>query len=67
MRRYKYDFQQLKDDEKNLESRGYARVNQDYKMLQDNKCVYLWGDPGCGKTFVMEQFYKHLDFKGTEK
>lgn len=48
-------------------SRGLAKLNYNYPMLDDNKCVYLWGDPGCGKTFVMEQFYENLDLQPHEK
>jgi peroxisome-assembly ATPase len=31
------------------------------------KSVYLWGDPGCGKTFIMEQFYESLGQEVTKK
>ena len=26
----------------------------------------MWGDPGCGKSFLMEQFFKALDIKETK-
>ena len=31
-----------------------------YKDLAKLKSIYLWGDPGCGKTFIMDQFYDSL-------
>ncbi len=32
-----------------------------YKDIAKLKSIYLWGDPGCGKTFIMDQFYDNLD------
>ena len=32
-----------------------------YKDIAKLKNIYLWGDPGCGKTFIMDQFYDNLD------
>lgn len=34
-----------------------------YKELDDLKSIYLWGDPGCGKTFLMDLFYDTIDIK----
>lgn len=34
-----------------------------YPKLDKMKSVYIWGDPGCGKSFLMEQFYEHLNVK----
>jgi protein AFG1 len=31
------------------------------------KSIYLWGDPGCGKTFIMDHFFESLDFKEKKK
>lgn len=28
-----------------------------YHSLQKIKSVYIWGDPGCGKSFMMEKFF----------
>jgi protein AFG1 len=35
-------------------------VKPSYRDLAKLKSVYLWGDPGCGKTFIMDQFYDSL-------
>jgi protein AFG1 len=36
-------------------------------VLDDINCIYLWGDPGCGKSFMIEEFYKHLDMDPKNK
>ena len=41
--------------------------NDRYKDISKLKSVYLWGDPGCGKTFIMEQFYESLGQEVTKK
>ena len=30
-------------------------------MLDDIQSIYLWGAPGCGKSWIMEQFFEQLD------
>jgi predicted ATPase len=35
--------------------------------LDDLKSVYLWGDPGCGKSFIMDLFFDTLDIKEKRK
>ena len=32
-----------------------------YEDLQELKCVYVWGDPGSGKSFIAELLYESLD------
>ena len=44
-----------------------ANLQSKYKDLSDVKCVYLWGDPGCGKTFIMDLFYESLGIKSKKK
>ena len=31
-----------------------------YRDIAKLKSIYLWGDPGCGKTFIMDQFFDSL-------
>ena len=31
-----------------------------YKSLEDCKSIYLFGNPGSGKTFLMDMFYDNL-------
>jgi predicted ATPase len=31
------------------------------------KSVYLWGDPGSGKSFLMDLFYDSIDIKHKRK
>ncbi len=31
------------------------------------KSVYLWGEPGCGKTFIMDLFYESLPIPDKKK
>ena len=31
------------------------------------KSIYLWGDPGCGKTFIMDLFYESLNIPDKRK
>lgn len=31
--------------------------------MQEIKGLYVFGTPGCGKTFVMDLFYHHLEIK----
>ena len=31
--------------------------------LDKLKSIYLWGDPGCGKSFLMDLFYDTTDIK----
>ena len=38
-----------------------------YKDLDELKSIYLWGEPGCGKTFIMELFYDTLNIEEKEK
>lgn len=31
------------------------------------KSVYLWGDPGCGKSFIMDLFFDSINIEGKKK
>jgi protein AFG1 len=31
-----------------------------YREIAKMKSVYLWGHPGCGKTFLMDLFFESL-------
>ena len=52
LKRYKYDYQQLGSAD--TESKSFKLLQQQYKQLDDIKGIYLWGDPGCGKSFLIE-------------
>ena len=60
LKRYKYELSQLSNEEKNMNSRAWHKVNQNYKMIHDLKSIYIWGDPGCGKSFILETMFKNL-------
>ena len=38
-----------------------------YEDLQDIKCVYVWGDPGSGKSFITELLYESMDLDGRKR
>jgi cell division protein ZapE len=31
------------------------------------KSLYLWGDPGAGKTFIMDHFFGNIDLQEKKK
>lgn len=37
------------------------KIVEMYSDLQDLKCIYVWGDPGSGKSFITELLYESLD------
>eukprot|EP00347_Sterkiella_histriomuscorum_P005559 403356147 len=42
-------------------------LDEKYKDISDLKSVYLWGDPGCGKTFIMDLFFETLNIDAKRK
>ena len=42
-------------------------VSSSTGSLGGTKGVYLWGGPGCGKTFMMDMFYDSLDMDRKER
>ena len=63
IKRYKYDFEGVKGKgltTVDTEGKAFQKIQQNYKELDDIKSIYLWGDPGCGKSFMAEQFFEHL-------
>jgi predicted ATPase len=42
-------------------------ASKKYTDLSDLKSVYIWGDPGCGKSFIMDLFYDSLNIKEKRK
>jgi predicted ATPase len=41
--------------------RAKAQIKQHYSMLDDVKCLYIWGHPGSGKSFISDLLYDTLD------
>ena len=37
------------------------KIVEIYEDLSNLKCVYVWGDPGSGKSFITELLYESLD------
>lgn len=58
LKRFKHAISQLSNEDKSLKSKAWAKVNQDFKNIHDIKSIYLWGDPGCGKSFIIETLFK---------
>lgn len=61
LKKYKFDYLQLPDNEKKLGSKSQTKLNYQYQQLEDIKSLYLWGDPGCGKSFIIEELFKSLE------
>lgn len=38
-----------------------------YEDLNDMQCVYVWGDPGSGKSFLTELLYHSMDLEQRKK
>jgi len=36
-------------------------------MLDNIKSIYIHGDPGCGKSFIMEKFFEDISCDGLAK
>jgi predicted ATPase len=45
------------------EFKEYEEMLASYKHLYDIKGLYIYGSPGCGKTFLMDMFYNSVDLK----
>jgi len=45
------------------EFKQYEELMQNYKELNEIKGLYIYGSPGCGKTFIMDMFYKNCNLK----
>ncbi|CDW84177.1 lactation elevated protein 1 [Stylonychia lemnae] len=46
---------------------GKNFLQERYKDLDDLKSIYLWGEPGCGKTFIMDLFNDSLNIEAKKK
>ena len=58
LKRFKHAISQLSNEDKSLKSKAWAKANQEFKNIHDIKSIYLWGDPGCGKSFIIETLFK---------
>lgn len=45
------------------DSKPFQRLQHEYPHLDGIKSIYLWGDPGCGKSFIAEKFFEAIDIK----
>ena len=41
-------------------ARAFQKLQYHFEDLDDIKSIYLWGDPGCGKSFIAELFFEGL-------
>ena len=41
--------------------RARLKVLENYEDLDKLPCIYLWGDPGSGKSFIAELLYRSMD------
>lgn len=48
------------------EGKALAKIKTQFKEASEIKSIYLWGDPGCGKSFIAEQFYEHLGIENKQ-
>jgi len=59
---YKYEMNQMTGSQQ-LNPKAIDKLKEKHQELQKVRSIYLWGDPGCGKSFLMEQFYEALELK----
>jgi predicted ATPase len=45
------------------EFKDYEKMLSNYSHLYNIKGLYIYGSPGCGKTFLMDLFYNSVDLK----
>ena len=43
-----------------LHARQRLKINEEYKDLKGMKHLYVWGDPGSGKSLIVDMFYETL-------
>ena len=61
LKKYKSEYNELKGQKSfDGNSRAVLKLNREYRELDDIKSIYLWGDPGCGKSFIAELFFEDL-------
>ena len=37
------------------------KVIENFEDLKDLQCIYIWGDPGSGKSFLTDLLYASMD------
>ena len=60
LEKFKTEMAHMSNEDKNSSSKAWQKVNQNYTGLNGIKSIYLWGDPGCGKSFILETLFKSL-------
>jgi protein AFG1 len=45
------------------EFKEYEKMLDTYNHLHNTKGLYIYGSPGCGKTFLMDMFYNSVNLK----
>ena len=43
------------------DAKGRLKLREQYSDLFDMKCLYLWGEPGSGKSFLADLLYASMD------
>lgn len=59
--KYKKMYTTMNKGGSSISEKEISKLQSQFKNLSATKSIYLWGDPGCGKSFMMEQFYKNLN------
>ena len=57
---YKSAYRTLFKSNSELSSKQIDGLKASYSEATSIPCVYLWGAPGSGKSFIAEQFYQRL-------
>ena len=61
MKNYKKEMHEIGVSDRHEGHKPFDKIQIKYQDLEKIKSVYIWGDPGCGKSFIMEQFFESLE------
>ena len=61
LQRYKAEYDAIKGGKAmDTQARAFQKLQYHHEDLDDIKSIYLYGDPGCGKSFIAELFFEGL-------